>query len=269
MITADFHTHSSFSFDVEKTKYFSPENIVRTASQRGLTAIAITDHQDWDVYYSNELFETGEYLRTLMTLKEEVRNQIFLGVGVEIGLMPHLTEGYRKYTKEHPFDIVIGSIHAINGVDPYDGEYFDEKTYDEGYEEAFQYTLECLKDEPDFDVLGHLDYVVRYGDKNNGPELYSRFPDIIDSVLRELIRQGKGIEINTSGLRSGMPSPNPSHAVLARYRELGGEIVTVGSDAHDPSDLAYCFDLAEAVLKDCGFSYYCIFSERCPTFQKL
>jgi histidinol-phosphatase (PHP family) len=93
--------------------------------------------------------------------------------------------------------------------------------------------------------------------------------DIIDEILKKLIEAGKGIEINTAGLRYGMGQTNPHEKILRRYRELGGEIISVGSDSHEPAQLAYAFDLVPRLLQNCGFRYYTEFSQRKPEMIPL
>lgn len=93
--------------------------------------------------------------------------------------------------------------------------------------------------------------------------------DYIDTALRMLIEKGKGIEINTAGLKYGLKYPNPCPDILKRYRELGGEIITTGSDAHQTEYVAHRFDVIEDMLKGAGFGYYTVFERRKPVFIKL
>ncbi len=118
-------------------------------------------------------------------------------------------------------------------------------------------------------MYGHLDYVVRYGPTKNEKYTYAKHADIFDQILTHLIENGKGIELNTNGLRTGLGQPNPCADIIRRYRELGGEIITIGSDAHTPVDIASHFDEACDLLKACGFRYYCIFQSRMPEYLKL
>ena len=112
-------------------------------------------------------------------------------------------------------------------------------------------------------------YVVRYGPTKNQNYSYQKHADIIDRILRTILESGKGIELNTSGFRSGLGQPNPCVDILKRYKELGGEIITVGSDAHKPEHVGADFDKACTILKDCGFQYYTIFEKRAPEFIRL
>ena len=111
--------------------------------------------------------------------------------------------------------------------------------------------------------------MVRYGKTKDKDYSYEKYRDLIDPVLEKLIQMGKGIEVNTGAIRHQLKELNPCNGILKRYRELGGEIITIGSDAHEPSYVAYGFDRAAEVLKGCGFQYYTTFERRIPTFHKL
>ena len=128
------------------------------------------------------------------------------------------------------------------------------------YREYFESILENLNTYSDFDVYGHLDYVVRYGPDRNRFYTYEAYADIIDEILRKLISMGKGIEVNTAGFKYGLGHPNPTEAVLLRYHELGGEILTLGADAHVPEHVAYAFDRLPQILRHAGFRYFTVFT---------
>ena len=147
----------------------------------------------------------------------------------------------------------------------FSGEWGDRRTYGE----YFRATLENLKVCRGIHTLGHLDYVVRYGLHKGEEYSYRDFADEIDAVLKELIERQIGLELNTGGLKYGLGYPNPHPDVLARYRELGGEIITVGSDAHVPEYVGYRFDTAAELLKACGFHYYTEFRRKKPVFLKI
>ena len=271
MIRSDCHMHTEFSTDSEAPVRAMAE----AALARGLEAICITDHYDKDyppvpdVEGTAFLFDPGRYFPALADVRGEYAGKLAVRTGIEIGLQPHLGEFYSEFISKYPFDFVIGSVHLINGMDPYYGEVFEGRTDREVYRETFRLTLENLEAVKDFDVLGHIDYVVRYGRKKAEEYSYADFADEIDAVLRKVIEMGKGIELNTGGFKYGLGFCNPHPDIIRRYRELGGEIITVGADAHCPEHVAYDFDRAEKILKDCGFWYYTVFESRKPVFRKL
>lgn len=264
---ADFHVHSYFSGDSEE----SPVNIIERAILLGMKSICFTDHQDFDYNYGgfDFMLDDGKYFAEIGRLKEEYRDRIEVLTGVETGVEPHLGERLREFTKRRNYDFIIGSTHLINGVDPWYPEYFDEYGDTEGFRIYFENTLKSLDTCSDFDVYGHLDYIVRYapdGDKNYS---YAKFKDVTDKILIKLISMGKGIELNMGGMYKGMSTPNPNPEILKAYRNFGGEIITVGADAHTADKIGYKFDYARELLQEAGFSYYTVFRQRKPEFIKL
>ena len=110
---------------------------------------------------------------------------------------------------------------------------------------------------------------MRYSPTKDQGYAYETFAGLFDKILTKLIAMEKGIEINTAGLAKGLRDAHPCRGIIKRYRELGGEIITVGSDAHAPDQIAYAFNQAAEILKDCGFRYYTTFQQRSPSFHKL
>ena len=266
---ADFHMHTSFSTDSDT----APEQMIEGAIARGLHTICITDHQDVDfpehITPSGFRLDFETYFQTLRELQVRYKNQIEVLIGVEFGLQPHLGMVYKELAQKYPFDFIIGSVHIFDGMDPYYKGYFDDKTDEEGYERAFQITLENIKNISDYDVLGHLDYVVRYGNHQARDYSYGRYADYIDEILRYLIEHGKGLEVNTAGFKYGLDFAHPHPDILKRYKELGGEIITIGADGHKPEHIAYDFHKISAILQECGFKNYTEFRQRKPFFRQL
>lgn len=261
---ADFHVHTSFSYDSES----APEEMIQSAIQKGLNTICITEHQDLDFVEPAEVsFE--DYWKTLLQLKERYRSQIEILIGMEFGMQSHLGNVCDELAKQYPFDFIIGSVHLFDGDDPYYPDYFRKVKDEEGYRRAFELTLEGLKATKEIDVLGHLDYITRYGNEKDASYSYARYSEYIDPILRFLVENGKGIEVNTSGWKYGLPYAHPHQDILKRYKELGGEIITIGSDAHQPGHIAYDFQKVRAYLEDCGFAYYTEFRKRTPKFCKI
>ena len=132
--------------------------------------------------------------------------------------------------------------------------------------EYFESILENIAAFHEFDVYGHIDYVVRYGPEKNKNYSYDKYKDVIDEILRQLIAHGKGIELNMAGFKYGLGHPNPTEEILHRYRELGGEIITIGADGHAPDQIAWDFDKVPQLLKAAGFDYFTVFTKRKPEF---
>lgn len=270
-VRADFHMHTEFSGDSEAPV----RAMLDAALERGMEAVCITDHIDEDYPEDSEtgtnpfLFDLDQYFQVLREIKKEYADRLDLRIGVELGLQPHLGERYRKLIETYPFDFVIGSLHVIHGMDPYDGVIFEGRSDADVYREAFQATAENLDQVKDFDVLGHLDYVVRYGRHQAREYSYRAFSDEIDEILKKVIRMGKGIEMNMGGFKYGLGFCNPHPDVIRRYRELGGEIITVGADAHRPEHVAFDFEKAGDILRACGFRYYAEYRNRKPIFRQV
>lgn len=263
----DTHMHSAFSGDSDT----EPELMVQSAINRHLDGICFTDHFDYD--YPNEpdefLLDFPAYRHKISELQEKYAKTLPIHFGVELGLQPHLSDMHQKLVQKYPFDFIIGSSHVVHGMDPYYPGFFDHRKEEEGYLEYFESVLENINAFSDFDVYGHIDYVVRYGPNQNKYYSYQKYSDIIDEILKKLISLGKGIELNTGGFKYGLGHPNPCEDILKRYHELGGEILTLGADAHKPEHVAYDFDKIPDILRACGFSYYTVFKERKPVFLPI
>ncbi|MCM1578888.1 MAG: histidinol-phosphatase HisJ family protein [Ruminococcus sp.] len=262
---ADCHVHSAFSGDSDTPLR---QQLDRAVSL-GMEQICITDHNDFDVISDIDFNLAYEgYFAGLFRLREEYSPKIKVLCGVEQGLQEHLGEYLAKTAQNYPFDFIIGSVHFIDGLDPYYPEYFD-KQGKNAYSRYFEQTLSCVKAINSFDSLGHLDYITRYGGDRGLSYSYGEYADVIDEILRAVIEKGKALECNTSPFARGKSEPNPCGDIFKRYRELGGELVTIGSDAHSPKMLACGFEQAGELLKGCGFGYYAVYRERKPVMMRL
>lgn len=271
-ILADQHMHSSYSFDSKS----SLREMVESAIAKGLTHINITEHNDFE-YPESEMFPKGSwdlnvdsYLYELLKLRSEYEDKITIGFGIEIGMQECAFRKNAVLGRSHEFDFVIGSIHLVNGIDTYEPRYFEGKTVKQAVDEYYEAMLRNLRQFTNFDVLGHMDYIARTipgGESNYNAMDYKNY---IDEVINILLENEKGIEINTSSLwKKGFSQPNPCIDIVKMYKEKGGEIITVGSDAHKPENIAGAFDVAEDILKECGYKYYSVFKDRIPTYVKF
>lgn len=266
----DQHMHCMFSGDSNT----DPVLMVESAIQKGLDGICFTDHLDYDYKEEPGLFDLdiAAYQKRISRISYVYSQQpkpFPVHCGIEIGLQPHLVEKNNQVTTRYPFDLVIGSSHVVNGIDPYYPVFYEKRTEDAAYTEYFESILDNLHTDADFDVYGHIDYVVRYGPDKNKYYSYDKYSDILDEILRTLISKGKGIELNTAGFKYGLGHPNPNEDIIRRYHELGGEIITVGADAHQPEHVAYDFEKVTDILLSAGFKYYTVFKNRVPSFIKL
>lgn len=277
MIQADMHMHTWFSTDSEAC----PCDMADEAVRKGLKTICFTDHFDKDDLEWGEegIFDMDAYFVEMQKLQEEYAGKLNIRIGIELGLRTYLKDYYEELTKKYPFDFVIGSVHNVpykkdvEGnilyTDPAAEKLFTDRTDKEAYRLMMETTLENVRTSECFQTLGHLDYVVRYGKSREKEYSYTDYADIIDEILKLLIEKEKGLEVNSAGLKYGLPFAHPHLDVLKRYRELGGEIITIGADAHKPEHIAYDFARAEEILKSCGFKYYTEFFEQKPVFKQL
>lgn len=263
---ADVHMHCGFSNDSETR----PEDMVESAIAKGLSVICFTDHYDKDnLDWGDEaIFDVESYFQKMIELQEEYRDQIDIRIGAEIGMQPYLAEYYQNFMAQHPFDFVIGSVHSVLEHDVA-LDFFQKHSDPEGYKIYFEEMLQDVQKIKSYDVLGHLDYIVRYSNQGSKGFDLNDYMDIIEEILKQVIAHGKGIEMNMSGLKYGVGAPHPQPEIIKRYRELGGEIITVGADGHIPEHIAYDYHLADDILKSCGFKYYTEFKGRKPLFVKI
>ena len=268
MITADYHVHTSFSSDSKA----SQESMIERAIELGFTRICFTDHMDYDYpekYKFSFVFDPKEYDTKIKALKDKYKDQIRVLMGIECGVRPYLANRFHHLIREYDFDFVIASSHLVEDTDVYYNEYWEGITEEEGYYKYFQSILDNLNSFDQFDVYGHLDYAVRYGPSKGNAFKYELYQDLFDEILKKIISMGKGIEVNSAGYKYGLNRPHPTKEILIRYKELGGKILTIGSDAHKTEHLANDFDAVRKLLLSLGFTKYTVFEKRKPIFIDL
>lgn len=270
-ILSDCHLHTHHSGDSEAPM----EDMILRGVELGLHTMCFTEHNDFGYPAipgepeNPFLLNADSYLYELLTLKEKYADQIKILFGLELGLQPQVFRENAVFAHSHEYDFIIGSSHICHGQDPYYPSFFEGRSDEEAYLEYFESELENILKFSNFDVYGHLDYVVRYGSTRDAAYRYESYREILDAILQALLEREKGIELNTGAIRNGLKDFNPCMGILKRYRELGGELITVGSDAHAPAQIGSEFDCAAQVLKECGFRYYAVFERRVPEYHKL
>lgn len=269
MILADCHVHSSFSDDSDTPV----EQMIEAAIARGMRYFYITDHHDFDYPVTEDglTFQLPQdtYVHEMEVLRYRYRNKIQVRIGVELGLIAQICEKTEAYANAYDYDFVIGSSHLVHGMDPYYPAYYEGKTVNQAYEAYFLSVLENVKAFDGFHVYGHLDYIMRYVPNQTGMYDPMAYYDILREILVRLIEKEKGIEVNTGSLYKNFTFPHPHVTILKLYKQLGGEIVTIGSDAHQPKHVGYGFDQAESLLRQCGFTHYTIFEGGKPKQMKF
>jgi len=241
------------------------------AKSIGLKGICFTDHYDLE-YQSPEInfeFSYDDYIEEIKSLKAYSSEGLEIYTGMELGMQPHLCAENEALLKGRSFDFIIGSIHCVNKKDIYYRAFLEGITESEGIRNYFDDMLQCIEGFKNFDILGHLDAVRRYLYNKDDSFSLNLYEELVRNVLSGLVHSNKGIEVNTAGLRYGLSSFHPLPDILKLYRSLGGEIVTLGSDAHSPDNLGYGIKNALSALSDLGFKYYAIYKDRKPIFIKI
>ncbi|MGI6109461.1 MAG: histidinol-phosphatase HisJ family protein [Eubacteriaceae bacterium] len=259
---ADNHIHTIFSDDSDCPM----EDMVKRGIDLGLNEMTFTDHVDYGVK-DEENCQYDQYFDETARLSEKYGDRICIKTGIEFGMQKEYIEEFQRDFDTHPFDFVILSNHQIGNQEFWTGEYQRGKTQDQinrGYYEAI---LEVMKLYHDYSVLGHLDMIKRYDNYGEYPD--EKVMDLIDAILRQVIADGKGIEVNTSCFHYGLSDLTPSRNILKRYHELGGKIITIGSDAHATEYLADHIDYVKDELKKLGYDEFCTFSQMNPEFHPL
>lgn len=271
-ITADYHMHSHNSGDSRMEMPAMLDRLINC----GIIDMCFTEHYDADYVYDRPNTPPGTfeldvpaYREEFIKIKELYGSRINMGFGVELGIQPHLADMLKSYVKSHDFDFIIASNHLCHRKDPYYPYFFEGRSDKEAFREYFESILESVKSFNDYDVFGHLDYAVRYAPDTDKNYFYDDYADLFEEILKKIIADGHGLELNTKGFRYNLKSSNPSEDILRRYKELGGEIITIGSDAHVLSELAFGLERAGEILKAVGFKYYTTFLGRVPTFHTL
>lgn len=281
----DCHTHTDFSPDGRS----SAEEMCERAAKLGLSAYAITDHCDCNLWYPAEYYTDNvselkdlemygqgkriiESINCLKGLKQKYAGKLNLICGIELGQPLQDIENAEKIAADKDIDFIIGSHHQNKGSDDFYYFDYDKMEQNEIYallETAFVQTYDMCK-WGKFDVLGHLTYPLRYICGDYGIKINMKnFDDIISEIFKLLVQKGKGIEINTSGLRQKYGKTFPDLKYIKMFRDLGGEIISIGSDAHSKDDLGKGIFSGTELAVEAGFKYFCYFKGRKPNFISI
>lgn len=259
----DFHMHTKISFDSEA----EPVEMLRAAEKSGLREICFTDHVDHHGKPDGEhfLIDFNDYAEAYDTLYSD---KLVIRKGIEMGLVKWNKSEAEKILKTREFDFVLGSIHYADGNDPYFPDFWEGITYRQAVEKYLSDTLECVKLHDNFDVLAHLNYVCKYNYSGQPSDFsFEIYRELTDEIMKVLVSKGKGMEINTSGVdKTGKFLPDATF--IKRFKELGGEIITVGSDAHAPDRVGQYSKDAIELAKEV-FGYVCTFEKRKPVYHRL
>lgn len=274
---ADYHVHSAFSDDSE----YPMEEVIKQAIKIGLEELCFTEHVDYGVknewqHENDEDLITDkrvhncnykEYIKEFERCKNIYGNKINLKFGIEFGIQEHTIPKFQRDFERYNFDFVILSCHQVGDKEFFIYRFQEGKTQEEYNMKYYEEILKVIKKYKNYSVLGHLDLIKRYDKIGDYP--FEKTKDIISQILKEVIKDGKGIEVNTSNFRYKLNDLTPSRDILKLYKELGGEVLTIGSDSHAESQLGHKIEYIKNELKDLGFTKFCTFDKMQKTFHQL
>ena len=267
---ADYHVHTEFSDD----STYPMEDVIRDAVRMNVEEICITDHvdygvkDDWD-FGAEIIYRNGEplanvdypaYMDKIQSLKKKYEGKIRIKTGMEFGVQTHTIPQFETLFRRYPFDFIILSVHQVEDKEFWTQEFQKGRTQKEYNERYYEEMLSLVKHYKNYSVLGHMDLIKRYDQEGEYP--FEKIKPVIEDILKIVIADGKGIEINTSAKRYGLEDTMPS-------KELGGEIITIGSDSHKPDQLGYGIAEAQKLLKEIGFQKICTFEKMNPVMHEL
>ena len=262
---ADFHMHTEASEDSEAPV----RSMCDAAVERGIGCIAITDHVEMTDFYKNGYdIAAEESWRYATEVQEEYAGRLRIARGIELGQPRYDPVIAERVLAAHPYDFVLGSMHKLG--DEVDYYYYDYTGRDVG--EVMDRYFDALYDMVEwggFHSMAHMTYPFRYLPADKRPADYSRWQGRIDRVLRRLAEKGLALEINTSGLRGPIGETSPTLKYVKRFCELGGEYVTLGSDAHAAEDLGEGIQQAMELACQAGFSYFTFYKKRQPRLLQI
>ncbi|WP_372714565.1 histidinol-phosphatase HisJ family protein [Ilyobacter sp.] len=282
---SDYHVHSSYSDD----STYPMEDIIKRAIDLGMNEICFTEHVDYGVkvdinsnpskmrsYYPKTKSEIemmknncnySEYILEYNRCKRLYKDKINIKLGIEFGMQVNTIDCFKVDFDRYDFDFVILSCHQIEDKEFYNYRFQEGKTQAEYNRAYYQEILNVIKEYKDYSVLGHLDMIKRYDKVGIYP--FEAVKDIVTEILKQVIKDSKGIEINTSSFRYALSDLTPSIEIIKLYKELGGKIITIGSDSHEEDHLGYKILDVKRELKELGFEYFCTFNKMEPIFHRL
>ncbi len=266
----DSHIHSNNSVDGKQTV----SEICETAIDLGLRGVAITDHANTHTYITSGIHpRIVSLISDVAAAREKYGDRIKILCGIELGEYLFRLDYAEILLSLTEFDFILGAIHHVDYRDGTTRAYahmeFDKMTDGEIEEYLGLYFDQAYDniDKSDMDSFAHLTCPLRYINGKYGMGFdVSRLDDKIEKILRRIIERGISLEVNTHGLvaEDGEMHAIPDYDILARYRALGGEKITVGSDAHSSKDIARNFKTASERLKELGFDGYYYYERRKP-----
>jgi histidinol-phosphatase (PHP family) len=260
---ADYHMHTSFSDDSD----YPMEDCVYHAIALGLEEICFTEHTDFGTKDAETNCDTAAYFKELQRCQKKFADKIRIKFGMEFGMQVTTIREFQQLFASYPFDFIILSCHQVDNLFFFIQQFQKGRTQQEYNERYYEEILKVMQGYDDFSILGHLDMIKRYDKCGEYP--FAGVRDIIAEILRLVIQKGKGIEVNTSCFRYKLPDLTPSHEILELYRDLGGDIITIGSDSHMRAHVGCRIKEVQEELSNIGFKNIYTFEKMKPVGHKL
>lgn len=264
----DLHVHTNNSHDSRQTI----DEVCLSAISGGLQGVAITDHADIWIYEEADTYrKIQESTRQAHEAAEKYKDLLKVLVGVEMGESLYRPECAKELIGMTEYDVILASVHGLVFEDW--AYYFSQIDFgpQEPEEKILRYLKQYYSDVyemaryADFDVLCHLTCPLRYINGKYGRGIDGLvFEQEIKEILSEIIRRGIALEVNTSGVGNALGETMPNAIVLGWYRELGGEFITLASDAHVSTNIGNGFQETKDLLKTIGFTHYHYYEKRKP-----
>lgn len=274
---ADYHVHTEFSDD----SIYEMEDVVKDAITLGIDELCFTDHVDygikvdWDegkeiIYRQGQPLANVDYpnyFKKIEMLQEKYKKQITIKKGMEFGIQTHTIPQFEKLYKRWNFDFIILSCHQVEDKEFWTQDFQKDRNQEEYQNRYYEEIWKVIHEYKNYSVLGHLDLLKRYDLHGEYP--FEKIKPMVEKILKKVIEDGKGIEVNTSSFRYGLNDLMPSSNILKLYYELGGKIITIGSDTHKKEHLGEHIEDVKIELKKIGFKYYCTFENMNPIYHEL
>lgn len=258
MKKVDYHLHSHFSADSEE----DPRAHVLEALANGLEEICFTEHRDFHFPGMAFDLDVPAYFAAIQALQTEFAGEIVIKIGLEMGLDPHYQDEIEEFVASSPYDFVIGSVHELDDVEVYyDTDYYVGKSKHAAHLQYLEGCLLAAKTFDCFDTFGHLDYVARYGPYADKLVNFSEFDALLNEILSVLVAKNKALEVNTR-LFNETGTLDFYRFLLTRFHDLGGKLVTLGTDSHVAKRDWAAIASARELISACGFSELATFSNR-------
>lgn len=274
---ADYHVHTQFSDD----SVYPMEQIIKDAIAMQMEEICFTDHVDYGIKedqncarpvvyrgaYPLTNVDYPAYTAKIKELQSIYGAQLSIKLGLEFGVQTHTIPQYNALFPQYPFDFIILSIHQVEDQELWTQDFQKGRSQKEYNERYYEEMLNIVKVYQNYSVLGHMDLIARYG--KNGIYPFEKIEPVVSEILKIVIQNGKGLELNTSYHRYRLKDTTPSIDIIKLYRQLGGEIITVGSDSHEPEHLGAYIKEAKHLLKSLGFRFFCTYDKMKPIYHTL